>query len=153
MQFDFKGLRIQHEQQLIDIVRELNSDIEFSNLSKKDNEKEPLLDLEYVLRRYKSIKYRNDKKDFREEHDCAYCLYFEKKTCKAVYRCPIDEKDKRKFTRTPEQTPCPKDEEGNCPYGNDVGTCFGFCWKDILQEFNENKRNKQEERNDELFKN
>lgn len=146
MQFDFKGLRIEHEQQLINIVRELNSDIEFSNLTKKKSEQEPLLDLDYVLKRYKKIKYRIDKKEFREEHDCAFCLYFENRTCKAVNRCPIDEKEKRRFSRTPEQTPCPKDEEGNCPYGNDVGTCFGFCWKEILEEYHEAKRrNKNKE--------
>lgn len=21
-----------------------------------------------------------------------------------------------------------------CPYANDAGTCFGFCWQEILQE-------------------
>ena len=35
---------------------------------------------------------------------------------------------------------CPQDETGGCPYGNDVGTCWGFCMRDILKEQRERKR-------------
>ena len=32
----------------------------------------------------------------------------------------------------------------SCPYGNDVGTCFGYCWKEILNEFKEKKRQEEQ---------
>lgn len=40
--------------------------------------------------------------------------------------------------------PCPKDDVGNCPYGNESGTCFGYCWKEILRDFYKAKENKEE---------
>ncbi len=51
------------------------------------------------------------------------------------------------------QRKCPKDTIGNCPYGNDVGTCFGFCWQEILKEFrakrgNHYEKEAEEESND-----
>lgn len=39
-----------------------------------------------------------------------------------------------------ERSRCSRDKAGNCPYGNEVGTCFGFCWREILHEFDERKR-------------
>ena len=39
-----------------------------------------------------------------------------------------------------EKIKCPKDKEGNCPYGNEVGTCFGFCMQKIVNEFKEERR-------------
>ena len=43
---------------------------------------------------------------------------------------------------------CHKDEIGNCPYGNDVGTCFGFCMRAILQEQRERKRKNEQAEED-----
>ena len=39
-----------------------------------------------------------------------------------------------------EKTRCPKDKEGNCPYGNEVGICFGFCMQKSVKEFKEGRR-------------
>lgn len=40
MQFDFKGLRIEHERDLVRFVKEINSDIEFENITRSKKEKE-----------------------------------------------------------------------------------------------------------------
>ena len=53
MQFDFKGLRIEHEKDLVRLVKEINSDIEFENITRSKKDKEELLDLDYVIKRYK----------------------------------------------------------------------------------------------------
>lgn len=43
---------------------------------------------------------------------------------------------------------CPQDETGDCPYGNDVGTCWGFCMRDILKEQRERKRKHEQAEED-----
>jgi hypothetical protein len=47
--------------------------------------------------------------------------------CYIAKFCPVIEE---KITREK----CSKDKEGNCPYGNEVGTCFGYCWKELLSK-------------------
>ena len=151
MQFDFKGLLIEHEKDLVRLVKEINSDIEFENITKSKKDKEELLDLDYVIKRYKKIRYRIEKKEFREKNDCKYCYYYENKMCKAVRKCPIEEEEKRFTRRKPHKPRCPKDKEGNCPYGNDVGTCFGFCWKEILAEHNQAKKKREQKRKEQRY--
>ena len=43
---------------------------------------------------------------------------------------------------------CYGDEVGNCPYSNEVGTCFGFCMKDILKEQRERKHRHEQTEED-----
>ena len=88
------------------------------------------------------------KREFRKKHNCKSCLYYSKtRKCSAELICPleIDAKLAVKL-RT-----CPLDESGTCPYGNEAGTCFGFCIKQILQEQKEGK--KQYEQTEEEEKN
>ena len=98
---------------------------------------------------------QTSRRKFKETYGCKYCYYYQTSKCAADQVCMIEEEERTRNAKKTLKVVCPKDQEGGCPYGNDVGTCFGFCWKDILQEFYENKRNKhkQEERKDELSKN
>lgn len=34
---------------------------------------------------------------------------------------------------------CSRDVDGDCPYANESGGCFGFCMRDILVEKNRNQ--------------
>ena len=43
---------------------------------------------------------------------------------------------------------CYRDEGGNCPYSNEVGTCFGFCMKEILKEQRERKQKHEQTEED-----
>ena len=82
---------------------------------------------------------------FREAYNCKHCLYFEKpRLCLAMNSCPLDEKRIPGAVRVKNFQMCPKDEVGNCPYGNDAGTCFGFCWKEILKDFYKKGESKEE---------
>ena len=66
--------------------------------------------------------------DFIKKYGCKVCLYEqERMKCYIAKFCPVIEE---KITREK----CSKDKEGNCPYGNEVGTCFGYCWKELLSK-------------------
>lgn len=136
MQFDLSDVKVNSEEEFLELIREINTDKEFDNYFKKDKPAEKLLDEKYLIGRYRALIAKEERKTFREEHDCKYCMYYENKSCKACTTCPLEEDEKReKESRRGSVKPrCSKDEEGNCPYGNDIGTCFGFCWKTILEE-------------------
>lgn len=140
MQEDLSDVKIYSEEKFMELVNQLNADIAFNNSTKPKKRKEPLLDMEYLLKRYRSIKGREVRKAFKELYDCEYCFYFEKpRKCYASERCPLEMGKGLKKKETVRLPTCPKDKEGNCPYGNDVGTCFGFCLQEILSEFHKNK--------------
>lgn len=138
------NLNVNTEQELIDLVQAINADIEFQNLTRADGEKQELLDIKYLLKRFRTIKNRDSIKEFRIKHDCAHCYYFEKpRRCKGMDKCFLDE-DEVPEPEIEERPRCSRDKEGNCPYGNEVGTCFGYCWKEILNEFKEKKRQEEQ---------
>lgn len=152
MQFNLKGITINSEEDFLKLIEQINTDIEFDNYFKKDKPAEKLLDKKYLITRYRALAAKEKRKSFREEHDCKYCLYYENKSCKADRVCPIEVQEKAENNRKPEKAKCSKDKEGNCPYGNDVGTCFGFCWRKILDEHyetkNKAKKEMEEQKND-----
>lgn len=77
-----------------------------------------------------------DLKKFRKKHKCRLCLYYRKlRNCQAELVCPLDPPEEFGEKKT-----CPLDTDGSCPYKNESGTCFGFCWKKILKEHNERKK-------------
>ena len=134
-------MKVESKQDLIKLVKRMNEDIEFKNITRPDNDKLEVLDLDYILKRYRTIKYNDDLKAFRKNHDCHYCLYFEKpRRCEAKKKCPLDSGNEFDEKEIVEKIKCPKDKEGNCPYGNEVGTCFGFCMQKIVNEFKEERR-------------
>ncbi len=73
---------------------------------------------------------------FKEQHGCVQCLYKQSiANCFKLKKCFINTEKARAFISM-----CPKDDTGDCPYGNDAGTCFGFCMREIVQEHRERKR-------------
>ena len=84
---------------------------------------------------------KSEKRKFRETHDCYHCRYRNQKQCPVVNSCPLDMKRKTNKKRAPK---CPRDETNDCPYGNDAGTCFGFCWREILRDFKKARESKEE---------
>jgi len=118
-------------EELIRLVTLMNEEIENINAIRKDGEKQELLNLKYLLNRYDAITSKDRIKMFREKHGCKDCLYYQKpERCRATKSCPLDKGSIH--SRQPEKYRCPKDSKGDCPYGNEVGTCFGHCWENIL---------------------
>lgn len=141
MQIDLSKAEIKNKEQFMELVKQLNLDIAFRNTTSSRIEKEPLLDLEYLLKRYHKIMAREEKKELRKIHDCEYCLYYEKpKRCYTTKECPLERGERSKKKEDIRLSTCPRDKEGNCPYGNDVGTCFGFCFQEMLIEYHANKK-------------
>lgn len=142
---DYKQLPVRTEQEFIDLVNEINTDIEFENISKSDADKQKTLDLNYLLKRYKTIQERANLKAFQEENDCKYCVHiknsrrcFEKKKCRL-------EKGKGIESKINVQKPkCPRNKKGSCPYENEVGRCFGFCMQKIIEEYKEERRSEKQ---------
>jgi len=126
-----------NEKELTQYVKQLNTDIELRNMGKPPQEREELYNIKKVLKGYHRIKWNDDVKEFRKQHDCNYCFYYTKpRRCKAIKSCPLEmgegfnyeEKDIKK---------CPKDAEGNCQYGRGVEKCVGYCIKDMVKEHRE----------------
>ena len=85
------------------------------------------------------------KREFLKKHNCKSCLYYSKtRKCSAELICPleIDAKLAVKLRA------CPLDESGTCPYGNEAGTCFGFCYKLLMVEQNERKEKDEQTEED-----
>lgn len=144
MGIDFSKVEVASEQELIALVQTINSDIESSNRSRPLEEREEALKLDYILSRYRIIRNREDAKEFREKHECRYCMYYAKpRRCFARKECPLEKgKTFEKVVETVHR--CSKNEKEICPYANDSGTCFGFCPKQIMEEFREDRQNEQQ---------
>lgn len=88
-----------------------------------------------------------EEKAFREKYNCRNCSYYKKpRRCFAEKICPLEEGEiPRLVNKIKSKLPkCPKDKVGDCPYGNENGTCFGFCWLDILKEYRERKKQNEQ---------
>lgn len=137
MRLDLFNIKIDNEKQLIEFVNQLNMELANSNSVNSEMEQETLINIGYILKRYRKIKEREEKKVFREVHDCEYCLYYRNpRRCSVTKWCPMESGNKTGEKEVSKLPICPKDKEGNCPYGNEIGTCFGFCLQKILSEFN-----------------
>ncbi len=106
------------------------------------------IDEEEMVRLYRKMMRRLKINEFRATYDCRHCYYFQQRLCKATEHCLMedmalaeDEKD--------DTARCLGDTEGDCPYGNEVGTCFGFCMRDILAEMRERKRQHEKDKEQE----
>lgn len=91
---------------------------------------------------HSNVVAKSEKRKFRETHDCYHCRYHNLKKCPAVKVCPLDMLGKAAFKRS--EPKCPRDETNDCPYGNSAGTCFGYCWREILQDFKRARERKEE---------
>ena len=69
---NFQEINVKNEQELIALVKQINSEIEAANINRLATEKEKAFDLNYLLKRYRAIKKRVDLKSFREKNDCIY---------------------------------------------------------------------------------
>lgn len=144
----FKDLNIEDKLDLIVYVTQLNAEIREKNKTLPKEEKEKELNLSYILKRYEKIKKKDEIKNFREDHDCKYCLYFEEpRRCMAVKHCPLDDVSKSDYRDVYEERKyitCPKyDKYKPCPYGNEVGNCFGYCARDIVKEIKQKNEAKK----------
>jgi len=64
---NFQEINVKNEQELIALVKQINSEIEAANINRLATEKEKTLDFNYLLKRYRAIKKRVDSKTFREK--------------------------------------------------------------------------------------
>ena len=87
---------------------------------------------------------------FREKHECIKCLRYQwPRTCFETRKCPFDDGAKTKEILVVKQPTCPKDLKGNCPYGNEVGTCFGHCYQNKHKSYSGNTIEESEEKSNE----
>lgn len=132
-------------EQFQNIVCCINSEIERINSAMPEGGRMEYLDQQFLLQTFDKIKYRMEREAFRKKYGCLDCFFHEKpRRCFATRDCPLVEGGElRKREQLPKPR-CPNDIQGDCPYGNETGTCFGFCWQEILSEHRERKhRNEQ----------
>ena len=107
------------------------------------------IDEEEMVRLYRKMMNRLKINEFRAVNDCKHCYYFQQRMCKAMGNCLMESmslaKNEEKYSLR-----CPRDLDGDCPYGNEVGTCFGFCMRDIVREMRERKRKHEEKGKEEI---
>ena len=100
---------------------------------------------QFLLQIFDKIKYRMEREAFRKKYGCLDCLYYEKpRRCFETKYCPLEDGKEPKKTEQLPKPRCPNDIKGDCPYGNELGTCFGFCWQEILSERRERKRRNEQ---------
>ncbi len=88
-----------------------------------------------ITRMFLEIKERisRDKIEiFRQKHDCKECYLFKNNECKANGYCRFDKQ--RRLVYKSKINGCPHNNNEPCCFANEVGTCFGFCYKDQLRE-------------------
>lgn len=64
---------------------------------------------------------------FRKKHRCKECYLFEDEDCKANGYCRFDKS--RRLVHKSRINGCPHNNNEPCCYANEIGTCFGFCYK------------------------
>ncbi len=125
-----------NEKELIQYVKNLNVEIEFRNIGKPPQEREEFYDIKKVLQGFHKIQQKEEKKEFRDKHDCKYCLYFENpRRCEAIGSCPLI--DGEKFEELSKPYKCSLDVDGSCPYGRTLEVCIGFCLNNIVKKHQE----------------
>ena len=128
-----------------DIVFRINSEIEMINADVPESGRIAYLNQQCLLRRFERIKNRVERDAFRKKYGCLDCIYYEKpRICVATKHCPLEDDAEPEKQAQILKHRCPKDQIGNCPFGNAVGTCFGFCWQEILSEHRERKRRNEQ---------
>lgn len=133
-------LTVKSREDLIRLIKIINTDIEFKNTTRDLKDKEQIIDLDKMLKKYDCLKGKEKLAKFRDEYDCKHCVLFKQpRQCNANGNCPLEENSKK--ARKPKRhevqigkSRCKKDISGNCPYGNASGTCFNYCWKEILEK-------------------
>lgn len=141
MEIDFSKIEVASEQELIELVKSINAEIERSNRNRPIGEREEVLKLDYILDRYRTIQNRENAKAFKEKHECRYCIYYARpRRCFARKECPLEKGET--FEEVVETVRrCSRNKKEICPYANESGTCFGFCPKQIMEEFREDRQN------------
>lgn len=124
--------QIHSRKDLIELVDQINLEISGLNQTLERKDKLELMNLDMILKHYDKVGISRVRSEFRIDHDCYYCPYWNiPNRCKAEKYCQLN--DEREMEK-PKQPTCSKDLEMTCPYGNKVGTCFGFCMKEIITE-------------------
>lgn len=70
--------------------------------------------------------------NYRIKHNCKECYLFKNNECKANGYCRFDKQ--RRLVYKSKINGCPHNNNEPCCFANEVGTCFGFCYKDQLRE-------------------
>ena len=140
-----KGVGNISREQFQSIVFCINSEIELINSVVPEDGRIEYLDQQFLLQIFDKIKYRMEREAFRKKYGCLDCLYYEKpRRCFETKYCPLEDGEEPKKTEQLPKPRCPNDIKGDCPYGNEIGTCFGFCWQEILSEHRERKRRNEQ---------
>ena len=145
MELDFSNVSIKSEKELVAYARRKNRRIRTYNKKHPNDSQMEELDITLLRRLYRErvvSDERNRKRAFMKKYDCRDCLEIELiEECFKNQKCKYAEVNDVQKAKKPR---CPHDETGNCPYGNESGTCFGFCYREILQEFTERRRNQND---------
>lgn len=132
--------QIHSREDLIELVNHINTEISCLNQTLSKKERLGLMNLDMILKRYDKMEITKARSEFRIAHDCYYCLYWSRSNrCKAEKYCPLDHEGEMEI---PRPLTCSKDLEMTCPYGNEVGTCFGFCINGIITELKQKINNR-----------
>ncbi len=132
--------QIHSKEDLAWLVNHINAEISCLNQTLAKKEKLEHMNLDMILKHYDKMEISRARNEFRIAHDCYYCLYWSgANRCKAEKYCPLDDGEE---LEKPKQPTCSKDLEMTCTYGNEVGTCFGFCMKEIITELQQKINNR-----------
>ncbi|MGL5260438.1 MAG: hypothetical protein ACRC7V_10050 [Lachnospiraceae bacterium] len=85
-------LTVKSRKDLIRLIKIINTDIEFKNITRNPEDREETIDLDKILKRYDDFNSKKKLVKFREEYDCKHCILFKKpRQCNANGSCPLEE--------------------------------------------------------------
>lgn len=86
MEIIYDGVDISTEEKFLDYIDVINQKAQEQHLV-DNNQDRKMLDREYLLKRYRIIVARNEKRLFMAENDCYRCEYFQKLARKCQANC------------------------------------------------------------------
>lgn len=81
---------VRNEKEFRQLVKRTNRQIMLENQRRKDGIKEELIDMKSAVDRYRRIVRKERINQFRIEHDCRKCYYFQERKCWGTSQCLME---------------------------------------------------------------
>jgi len=90
---------VRNEKEFRQLVKRTNRQIMLENQHRKDGIKEELIDMKSAVDRYRRIVRKERINQFRIEHDCRKCYYFQERKCWGTTQCLMENDEKSNHSR------------------------------------------------------
>lgn len=90
MDKNLNSYAVKNEKEFRQLVKRTNRQIMLENQHRKDGIKEELIDMKLAVERYRRIVRMERINQYRIEHDCRKCYYFQERKCWGTSQCLME---------------------------------------------------------------